>query len=108
MILRKFAAVGLLIMTSPSGASGDPVANMIHPRTMSWLYSGTHTVMIEDPNGHWYRVALASDCQSLKTAVDVTVRHSSHGRSQLLTGGGRCVIANITQVSDTSLYSVHQ
>ena len=106
MILRKVAAAALLTVMPPSGANGDPVASNIHPRTMSWLYSDTKTVMIEDPNGHWYRVALAADCQSLKAAVDVTVRNSSRGRAQLLTGGGRCDIANITQVSDTSL-SMH-
>jgi hypothetical protein len=109
MIVRKIAAAALLIMMSPSVASGQPAANNIHPRTMSWLYSGSRKVLIEDPNGHWYRVALTADCPSLKTAVDVTVSDSSHGRSQLLTGGGRCNIARITQVIDNaSLYSIHQ
>lgn len=108
MILRKIAAAALLTMMSPSVASGEPTANTFHPRTMSWLYAGSRIVLIEDPNGHWYRVALAADCESLKTAVDVTIRDSSRGRSQLLTGGGRCDIASITQVRDTSLYSMQQ
>lgn len=107
MILRKIAALALFAMIWQSGASGQPMANNV-PRTMSWLYSGTRTVMIEDPNGQWYRVALTVNCPSLKTAVDVTVRHFADGRTQLLTGGGRCDIASITQVSDTSLHSTHQ
>ena len=107
MILRRNAVVALLILALPSVASGEPAANPLLPRTMSWLYSGIRRVLIEDPDGHWYRVALAADCQSLETAVDVTVRNSSHGRPQLLTGGGRCNIASITQVTDTSLYSMH-
>ena len=103
MILRKTAAIALLILGVPSAALAEPAANVIHLRTMSWLYSGTRVVQIEDPNGQWYRVDLAADCASLKTAVDVSVRSSSAGRSQLLTGGGRCAIARITPVSDTSL-----
>ena len=107
MILREIASAALLIMMSPSVANGERAANTFHPRTMSWLYAGSSMVLIEDPNGHWYRVALTADCQSLRTAADVTIRDSSHGRSQLLTGGGRCDIASITQVRDTSLYLMH-
>ena len=104
MILRNTVAVALVIMSLPSVASGQPTGKAFHPRIMSWLYSDSRTVMVEDPNGQWYRVALAADCQSLRTAVDVTIKDSSTGRSQLITGGGRCDIANVTQVGDASLY----
>jgi hypothetical protein len=104
MILRKTAAIAFLILGVPSAARAERAANVIHPRIMSWLYSGTRAVRIEDPNGQWYHVDLAADCASLKTAVDVSVRSQSPGRSQLLTGGARCDIARITPVSDRSLY----
>jgi hypothetical protein len=107
MILRKVAAVALVIMGLPSVASSEPAGGVFHPRIMSWLYSNSHTVMVEDPQGRWYRVALATDCEGLKTAVDVTIRDSSAGRPQLATGGGRCDIASVTQVSDASLYPTH-
>jgi hypothetical protein len=107
MVLKKIAAVALAMMNLPSAASGQPAGRVFHPRVMSWLYSDIRTVMIEDPDGQWYRVALAADCQGLKTAVDVTIRDSSRGRPQLITGGGRCDIASMTKVSDASLYSAH-
>lgn len=103
MILRKTAAIAFLILGVASPANAERAAKVIHPRIMSWLYSGTRAVRIEDPNGQWYRVDLAADCTSLKTAVDVSIRSPSPGRSQLLTGEGRCDIARITPVSDTSL-----
>ena len=103
MILRKTAAIAFLILDVASAARAEQTAKVIHRPIMSWLYSGTRAVRIEDPNGQWYRVDLAADCTSLKTAVDVSIRSPSPGRSQLLTGGGRCDIARITPVSDTSL-----
>jgi hypothetical protein len=107
MILQKIAAVALGAMGLSSPAGGQPAGQVFHPRVMSWLYSDVRTVMIEDPQGQWYRVGLAADCQGLKTAVDVTIRDSSQGRPQLITGGGNCDIASMTQVSDASLYPAH-
>jgi hypothetical protein len=104
MILRKTAAIALPILGMLSAARAETAANVIHPRIMSWLYSGTRAVRIEDSNGQWYRVDLAADCASLKTAVDVSVRSPPPGKPQLLTGGAACDIARITPVSDTSLY----
>ena len=104
MILRKTAAIALFILGMHSAARAETAANVIHARIMSWLYSGTRAVRIEDPNGQWYRVDLAADCSSLKTAVDVSIRSPSSGKPQLLTGGAGCDIARITPVSDSSLY----
>lgn len=103
MILIKTAAIALLILGAPAAARAERAANVIQLRVMSWLYSGPRAVRIQDPSGQWYRVDLAADCASLKTAVDVSVRSPSPGRPQVLTGGGRCDIARITPVSDTSL-----
>src|SRR4051812_31713613 len=100
MVLKEIAAVAFGVVSLSSAASGQPAGQVFHPRVMSWLYSDLRTVMIEDPQGQWYRVGLAADCQGLKTAVDVTIRDSSQGRPQLITGGGRCDIASTTQVSN--------
>jgi hypothetical protein len=101
------AAVVLATMSLPSVAGSQPAEKGFQPHIMSWLYAGTRTVMVENPEGQWYRVALAADCPSLKNAVDVTIRESSHARSELFTGGGGCDIASITPVSDASLYPTH-